>query len=202
MLLYTAKTRLSMLLPNACDPSWTDLSRVFSDQPPGVAGSGALQIAQQALDLSPTDAATLVQAAGATNVSSSALVSGAVIAKGPIPNPRGVNGVRLPIPSNVNTILALLNGDVTRSFILIQNNSASTGATLLVSVDGPVNTAIPWAYLNIAGGQGILLDEEIMTNPIYVAWGTGTVVGGVIFYGSSLPLSTGNAAVSPAIRVQ
>lgn len=186
MLLYTARSQISTLLPNACDPSWTDLSRVFSDKPPQDAGIGAMQIAQDALGLSAQDAASLVANAGATNVSAESLSLLRPTSGGIIPNPRGVNGVRLPLPSNVPTNTPILGGDSTRSFFLIQNNNGAGGANLLLSVDGPVNTATPAFYLNFPPGQGVLLDEEILINPIYVAWGAGTVVGGCIFYGSPI----------------
>lgn len=188
MLLYTARSEISTLMPNACDAFWTDLSRVFSDDVPQPAGVGALQIAQQALNLSTADAATLVANAGATNLSGAALRGFAgPAASQVIPNPRGVNGVRLPIPSNVATQSPLLGGDPSRSFMLIQNNNATGGATLLVSVDGPINTATPAFYMNFPPQQGLLLDEEILINPIYVAWTTGAIAGAVIFYGSGPP---------------
>lgn len=203
MLLYTARSEISTLLPNACDAFWTDMSRVFSDNVPQPAGVGAMQIAQDALGLNAQDAANLVSAAGATNVSSTDLTQ--LRARGGIaPNPRGTGAVRLPLPSNVPTNLPVLGGDPSRSFFLIQNNNGAGGANLLVSVDGPVNTGSPWAYLNFPPGQGLLLDEEIWTNPIYVAWGTGTVTGGVIFYGSGNPppVESGMMATRPGRYLQ
>jgi hypothetical protein len=180
-LLYAARTA-SMLLPNQCDPEWMDLSRVFSDNVPEAAGIGASLIAQQALGLSPAAAAQLVSDAGASSIPSSQLAKARAR---PRTNARGANATRLPIAASVDTAIALINGDPDRTFMLIQNNNATGGANLLWSVDGQINTATPWAYVNLAPGLGILLDEEVFINPLYVAWGTGTVVGGMVLYGSS-----------------
>jgi len=182
-LLYTGRTA-SMLLPNQCDPEWMDLARVFSDNVPAPAGIGAAQIAQQALGLSPTAAAQLVSAAGASSIPIGQLASLATRGLKPATG-RGANATRVPISAGVNTLIPLINGDPDRTFILVQNNNASGGANLLVSVDGQINTATPAFYLNLAPGLGILLDEEVFVNPIYVAWASGTVAGGMILYGSS-----------------
>jgi hypothetical protein len=178
----------SMLIPHQAEIGWTDLTRVMSDAVPSPSGIGASQIAQQALGLTPDQAANLVSAAGATALPATALSQYQL--KPPAVIPRGVNATRLPIPSSVNTAIALVNGDPNRSFVIIQNNNATGGANLLVSVDAKIDTTQPWAYLNLLpNSQGILLDQEVMVNPIYVAWGTGAVVGGMILYGSRAPVT-------------
>lgn len=202
-LLYTGRSA-SMLLPNQCDPDWTDLSRVLSDNVPEPAGLGAMALAQQALGLSPAAAAQLVTAAGASSLPMARLAamatSGGLGGLGSTGlTPRGANATRVPISPNVVTSTAIINGDANRTFIIIQNNNASGGANLLWSVDGPINTATPWAYINLAPGLGILLDEEIFVNPIYVAWATsGTVTGGVILFGSGASAGPANQGGQPA----
>jgi hypothetical protein len=192
-LLYAVRSA-SMLLPNQCDPEWMDLSRVFSDNVPQAAGLGAVQLAQQALGLSPTAAAQLVVAAGATSLPYARLAAAAGAGLGSTQvTARGANATRVPISPNVVTTTALINGDPNRTFMLIQNNNPSGGANLLFSVDGAINTSTPWAYVNLAPTLGILLDEEIFVNPIYVAWGTGTVTGGVILFGSKASAGPSNA---------
>jgi hypothetical protein len=179
----------SMLVPHQAEIGWTDISRVLSDAVPSPSGVGASQIAQQALGLSPDQAASLVAAAGATALPATAL-SALSQPQPPKVIPRGVNATRLPIPSTINTSIALVNGDPNRSFVIIQNNNATGGANLLVSVDAKIDTTQPWAYLNLLpNSQGILLDQEVMVNPIYVAWATGTVIGGMILYGSRAPVT-------------
>lgn len=200
MRLYGGRSA-SMLLPNGCDPEWMDLTRVFSDKVPEAAGIGATLTAQQALGLSPTAAAQLVSAAGGSTLPVTQLAAAAAaLALRPAVNPRGANATRIPIPSNVQTAVALVNGDPNRTFVLIQNNNASGGANLLWSVDGAINTATPWAYVNLAPGLGILLDEEVFVNPIYVAWGSGTVTGGMVLFGSSASPVDPNAA-NAGVRV-
>jgi hypothetical protein len=190
--LYEARGRISTLLPNACDVDWTDLTRVLSDNVPQPAGIGAVQTAQQALGLTASEAATLVSNAGGNsylppaqltsvtnlvNASAAAAIAAGV-------GTRKANGVRLPIGANVSPSTAFLNGDPNRSLLLLQNNNAAGGAPLLFSVDGAINTGTPQFYINLAPGLGILLDQDVLINPIYVAWGTGAILGGVCLYGS------------------
>lgn len=202
MSLHPNVARWSTLVPGVWEPEWTYTDHVLSDQVPGPAGSGAVQIASRSLNISLGDAANLVANQGeASNLKASTLISAAVAANQNLfgapggagfagssasPNP-GSYGGRIPIPASVPTQTALLGGDAGRVSLLIQNNNATGGAILLVSVDGPVDTANPAFYLNITpGNQGIVLSENAWTNPIYVAWGSGTVVGGVLFYGSAI----------------
>jgi hypothetical protein len=172
-----------MLLPNQCDAAWTDLTRVLSDQVPMAAGLGAMETAQQALGLSPADAANLVASGGT-------LLTAPQLAKSAGSQTRrsvgkATRATRVPIPNNVDTAIPLVNGDENRTFILIQNNNASGGANLLISVDGMIDSTNPQFYLNLQPTFGILLDEEVFGNPIFVAWGSGTIAGGMIMYGSS-----------------
>lgn len=178
----------SMLIPHQAEPEWMDLERVFSDNATSPSGIGASQIAQQALGLSPTDAAALVASAGASNLPAFSLAGVSPLGP-PKVVPRGVTATRLPIPASVNTAVALVNGDPNRAFVIIQNNNAAGAANLLVSVDGAIAASTPQFYLNLAPGQGILLDEEVFVNPIYVAWAAGAVLGGMILYGSTAPVT-------------
>jgi hypothetical protein len=190
VLLYESSRRASMLLPNACDVDWTDLTRVFSDNVPAPAGIGAVQTAQQALGLTTAEAATLVSNAGGnSSISTESLAQAThqaniAAAQAKAASGRKANGVRLPIGPNVNPSQAFLNGDTNRTLLLLQNNNATGGANLLWSVDAAIDTTNPQFYVNLAPGLGVLLDEEVLINPIYVAWGPGTVTGGVCLYGS------------------
>lgn len=199
--LHPNVARWSTLIPGQWEPEWTYTDHVLSDQVPGVPGSGAVQIAARALNLSLGDAANLVASKGeASNLKATTILSGAIAANqglfgapggpgfaGASANPLpGSYGGRIPIPSTVQTQTALLGGDAGRVSLLIQNNNASGNANLLVSVDGPIDTANPEFYLNLPPGQGIFMSENAFTNPIYVAWGSGTVNGGVLFYGSAI----------------
>lgn len=197
--LYPNVAQWSTLVPGVWEPEWTHTDHVLSDQVPGVAGSGAVQIAAQALNLSLGDAAKYVaKNSEASNLKSTTLISAAAANQGLFGAPgasfagAGANPLpgsyagRIPIPASVVTQTALLGGDSGRVSLLIQNNNASGGANLLISVDGPVDTANPAFYLNLPPGQGIFMSENAFTNPIYAAWGAGTVVGGVLFYGSAI----------------
>jgi hypothetical protein len=210
--LYPNVARWSTLIPGVWEPEWTATDHVLSDQVPGVAGSGAVQIAARALNLSLGDAAKLVASKGeASNLSATTLISAATAANqglfgapgasfagaGANPLPGSYAG-RIPIPSSVQTQTALLGGDAGRVSLLIQNNNASGDAVLLVSVDGPVDTANPAFYLNLPAGQGIFMSENAFTNPIYVAWGSGNVAGGVLFYGSAIATQGSGTRPAPA----
>lgn len=197
--LYPAQPRPSTLIPDQCHPDWTDLTQVLSDQPPGVAGTGAALLAQQALNLSPAAAAALVASTGGTNVSAGTLTNAVYAAMGGPPTAVGPNATRVPIPSNVNTAQPLIGGDANRTFLLVQNNNAAGGANLLVSVDGQINTATPAFYLNLAPGLGILFDEAVFGNPLYVAWASGTVAGGTVLFGTSAPSAPAGGNAAPAI---
>lgn len=190
MLLYESTRRVSTLLPNACDIDWTDLTRVLSDNVPAPAGIGAVQTAQQALGLTLNEAASLVSAAGGnTNVSTAALSHATTVTYAAAAAAAGIgrkaNGVRLPIGPNVSTAKAFLNGDANRTFLLLQNNNPVGGANLLFSVDAAIDTANPAFYVNLTPGLGVLLDQDVLINPIYVAWSGGTATGGVCLYGSA-----------------
>lgn len=194
MLLYPSNSRRSMLLPNGCDIDWTDLTRVLSDNVPEAAGLGATQIAQQALGIQPSAAAALVAAAGASNASTfrpGTAFGGGASAPTAV-SARGVNTCRLPIPPNVNTTAVFLCGDQNRAFMLLQNNNTATnGTNLLINIDGPVDITNPGFYLNLAPGVGLLLDEAIFVNPIYLAWAATPDLGGTCWFGSK-------ASVGPA----
>lgn len=209
--LYPNVARFSTLVPIQSDPEWTFTDRVLSDQPPGAAGMGAVLTAQQALNLNLSDAANLVASQGNSHVSGPALVKavtaanaasfggssfagGAAGLAGMLSQMQGAFAGRIPIPPGVAISVALLAGDSSRVSLLIQNNNASGNANLLVSIDGAIDTGSPWAYMNLAPGQGIFMDQNAWINPIYVAWASGTVVGGVLFYGAMaskpVPLSS------------
>lgn len=181
----------SMLVPNTWDVEWTDLTQLpLCDQPPGTPGVGAALMAMQALGLSPEQAAALVTSGQSGSGVSVASLSGALrktLSATGAAMPSAPIGGRLPIPTTVDPALQLLAGDPGRVFLLIQNNEATGGGTLLISID-PINTATPAYYLNFPpGGNGLLLDENVLGNPIYAGW-TGTpAAGGVIFYGSTTP---------------
>jgi hypothetical protein len=203
--LYPNVARWSTLVPGVWDPEWTNTDHVLSDQLPGTPGAGAVRMAAQALNLSLGDAAQLFANKGeAKALSATGLISGgggagsaltfvpgAIDAAAspssspPTANP-GSYGGRIPIPPSVQTRVALLGGDAGRVSLLIQNNNASGGANLLVSLDGPIDTANPAFYLNLPPAQGIVLSTNAFVNPIYVAWGSGTVAGGVLMYGSAI----------------
>jgi len=202
--LYPNVARYSMLVPIQSDPEWTFTDRVLSDQPPGAAGVGAVLTAQQALNLNLTDAANLVASGGNSHGSAATLVKAANASvfggagmAAMVSQMQGAFAGRIPIPSGVATAVALLAGDASRVSLLIQNNNASGNANLLVSIDGAIDTGSPWAYMNLAPGQGIFMDQNAWINPIYVAWGSGTVVGGVLFYGASaskpVPINTSSS---------
>src|SRR5215469_3951091 len=173
----------SMLIPDQSQVGWTDLTRVFADETPDPSGVGAVQTASAALGISPASAAALVSSTSASTISVTQLAAASTQTRSRL-TVRGANATRVPISPNVVTQTALISGDSARTFLLIQNNNAAGGASLLWSIDGAINTAAPWQYVNLAPGLGILLDEEVFTNPIYVAWGSGTVTGGVILFGS------------------
>ncbi len=214
--LYPNVARFSTLVPIQSDPEWTFTDRVLSDQPPGAAGVGAVLTAAQALNLNIADAAHLVASGGNSTGGVSTLVKAANSAffggAGSAAAPANIPGMaaafggafagRIPIPASVSTGATLLAGDSSRVSLLIQNNNAAGGASLLISIDGPIDTGSPWAYINLTPGQGIFMDQNAWINPIYAAWGAGTVVGGVLFYASlqakpgSLR-STGNMSLPP-----
>jgi len=185
--MYYRGSSKSMLVPNVWEPEATELGNVLCDQPPGVAGVGAVTMAMQALNLTADQASALVGSQGGTNVSAATL-SGAVQQAGgaaaglAITSP---NGSRLPITPTVNPALQFLAGDPNRAILIIQNNEpTSGGATLLVSFD-PINASSTGYVLNFGpGGFGILLDQNVFGNPIYVGWSGTATVGGVMMYGS------------------
>lgn len=206
--LYPNVARFSTLIPGMWEPEWTETDHVLCDQLPGAPGSGAVAIAARALNLSIGDAANYVANKGeASNLKATTLISAAApgllgapggvfgAAASGVPNP-GSYGGRIPIPASVPTQTALLGGDAGRVSLLIQNNNASGGATLLVSIDGPIDTANPSFYMNLPPLQGIFMSQNAWTNPIYVAWGAGTVTGGVLVYGSAI--STQGAGTRPS----
>lgn len=98
------------------------------------------------------------------------------------------NGTRIPIPSNFSG--QVVSASTNRNFLLLQNNSqpatsADVAPNLIVNLDGPVGSDST-LYLNLAPGQGIIFDQRVMNNAIYVAWGTGTgsfTQGGVCLTG-------------------
>ena len=200
-LLYPNVARDSCLVPIQSDPEWCFTDRVLSDLPPGAAGVGAVQTAVQALNLSVDNASKLVASGGNSNVPAATLAkaanatffSGAAGFAAAASKMSGAFAGRIPIPSTVATAVAILAGDDTRVSLLIQNNNASGNANLLVSVDGAIDTGSPWAYVNLVPGQGIFMDQNAWTNAIYVAWGSGTVVGGVLMYGSKPAVSNPTA---------
>lgn len=188
--LYPQVARWSTLVPGQWEPEWTHTDRVLSDQPPGAAGVGAAVIASQALNLSAADAANLVASQGGTNVPVASLTQQTVraidaAAMGLAAGMQGSYAGRIPIANTVQTAVALLAGDSARVSLLIQNNNASGGAVLLVSVDGAIDTGNPAFYMNLAPGEGIFMPQNAWTNPIYVAWASGTIAGGVLFYGTN-----------------
>ena len=198
--LYPQVAHWSTLVPNQWDPEWTRTDQVLSDLPPGAAGVGAVVTATQALNLSVADAAHLVASQGGTNLPVANLVQQATRAinaqaMGLAAGMQGSYGGRIPIASTVNTAVALLAGDSARVSLIIQNNNAAGGAILLVSIDGAIDTGNPAFYMNLAPGEGITQPQNAWTNPIYVAWASGTVAGGVIFYGS---IATPNLASQPS----
>jgi hypothetical protein len=195
--------QISMLsVPTAYDPQWTELSRVLSDQVPELAGVGAMQIAQQALGLTPQQAAALVVKGGVAGfgagvgygwaptqllIQAQKQAEEIAIAKATAQSAKsGSYAGRIPIPGSVITAKALLAGDANRSSLLIQNNEASGGATLYVSIDGPVGSVSPAFVLNLVPQQGLFQDQNVWTNPIYVAWSTAPAAGGVLFFGTAV----------------
>jgi hypothetical protein len=185
---------VSMLVPNLWEPEATDLDRIMCDQLPGIAGVGAATIAMQALGLSPSQAASLVNSQGGTSVGSAALANaltqGAANASNMVPT--ACNSSRLPITPTVNPALQFLAGDENRALLIIQNNEPAGGATLLVAFD-PITLASPAYYMNFGpGGFGILLDYNCPSNPIYLGWSGSPSVGGMIMYGSK-PLAKPSA---------
>lgn len=177
----------SMLMPNLWEPDATDLGRVMSDQPPGVAGIGAATMAMQALNLTADQASSLVSSQGGSNVSTTSLtnaVNQTSAAAAGVSPPVACNSSRLPITSSVDSSLQFLAGDPYRSLLIIQNNEPAGGATLLVSFD-PITLTSPAYYLNFGpGGFGLLLDLNCPSNPIYLGWSGSPTLGGVIMYGS------------------
>jgi len=210
--LYPNVARHSTLIPGVWEPEWTATDHVLCDQLPGTPGSGAVAIAARALNLSIGDAANYVaNKSEASNLKATTLISAAApgllgmpggagfaAAGSNIQNP-GSYGGRIPIPGSVPTQTALLGGDAGRVSLMIQNNNASGGANLLVSIDGPIDTANPAFYMNLPPLQGIFMSQNAWTNPIYVAWGSGTVTGGVLVYGSAI--STQGAGTRPASSI-
>ena len=183
---YVGRTS-SMLMPHLWEPEATDLGRVMSDQPPGVAGVGAATMAMQALGLTAAQASSLVSSQGGTSVSSTSLTNAvhqANAAAAGLSDPVACNSSRLPITSSVDSSLQFLAGDPYRSLLIIQNNEPAGGATLLVSFD-PITLTSPAYYLNFGpGGFGLLLDLNCPSNPIYLGWSGSPTLGGVIMYGS------------------
>lgn len=196
--LYPNVAKFSTLIPGQWEPEWTETDHVLCDQLPGAPGSGAVAIAARALNLSIGDAANYVaNKSEASNLQATSLIAAAApgligaqgaafgAAASGVPNP-GSYGGRIPIPPSVPTQTALLGGDAGRVSLLIQNNNASGGANLLVSIDGPIDTANPAFYMNLPPLQGIFMSQNAWTNPIYVAWGSGAVTGGVLVFGSAI----------------
>jgi hypothetical protein len=185
--MYYRGRSVSMLMPHVWEPEATELGDILCDQAPGVAGIGAVTMAMQALNLTADQASALVGSQGGTNVSAAAL-SGAVQQAGGTAGAAlttSPNGSRLPITPTVNPALQFLAGDPNRAILIIQNNEpTSGGATLLVSFD-PINASSTGYVLNFGpGGFGILLDQNVFSNPIYVGWSGTATVGGVMMYGS------------------
>ena len=200
--MFDTRHDFSMLVPLQCDVEWTDTSSVLSDQPPGKPGVAAALTAVQALNITPDQASTLVSAwqpsSGLSVTQLSTALQQAIAGANTAGGGRllAPNGGRQPVAPNVNPTLPVIAGDQWRAFLLIQNNEASGGATLLISID-PIDTATPAYYLNFApGGFGILLDQNVLNNPIYAAWSGSAAAGGVIFYGSAMKQPT-TAAIAP-----
>jgi hypothetical protein len=166
-------SRKSTLVPLSFDLDWTSTKLVFqNDWPPEVYQAAA---AAAANDQSVSPAQALVAASQATTSLAQATLQAFNSA-----------GSQISIPPNVNTQSALLNASTKRNMLLIQNNSTlndgagNVGPTLLMALDGPVGVG---AYqLNFPPGFGLLLDQKVFSNPIFVGWtgGTGTFVQGAV----------------------
>jgi hypothetical protein len=104
-------------------------------------------------------------------------------------------GAILAITLNTPAAQPVLLSDNFRNLLIIQNNTISgTGDVapiLSVGIDGPVqslNTGpgiagmplSPFA-INLAQGEGLVLDVRMLTNAIYVAWGPATNTSGQLF---------------------
>lgn len=112
------------------------------------------------------------------------------------------NATIIPIPLNWNPLTPIVLADPRRNLLVIQNNSVGNSAggdvlpTLVVGLDGPVSLAGGAATnpltMNFPAGLGLVLDERVPTNAIYVAWGSSTRVtaafnaGAYLMYGRTL----------------
>ena len=152
----------NFLIPLAFEVSWTGLREAFNDYPQNFDSDGNLTpVGVEAANTPPAD---------------------------------GSEAQYVPIPYNVPAQTALVAANPNRTFLLIQNNStAGSGGTapnLLVSYDGPVQTANPQLNLTIYPGAGIVLDRRVPTNAIYVAWvgAAPPFTGGGVLHQGLLPV--------------
>jgi hypothetical protein len=107
-------------------------------------------------------------------------------------------GSPLSISAGISTATPILLADNYRNFILVQNNSVASATgdiapNLYLAVDGPVQLitivnpvtstpfSIPLNAITFAPGVGLLLDERVLTNSLYVAWGTSVNTGGSVY---------------------
>jgi hypothetical protein len=133
-------------------------------------------------------------------------------------------GATLAIPGNIQTNSPLLLADNYRNLLIFQNNSIATSPdvapNLFIALDGPVQTVtftnpvtsvkstLTYNAITLVPGEGLLLDTRILTNAIYVAWGTSVNTGGTVFtigalvYGrtaNSPPLSPYSQGISASL---
>lgn len=188
----TYNNRRSTLLPLAFDVEWTRTDKLFAnDFPPDAAANpqmfdgGGPDIAGATTMRFGAGSGGGPGGGGGGNYDAVAVLQ-ALKNKGI--NPLACNGAAIPIPGGFAG--QILYASSRRTFVLIQNNSSAvspnTAPNLIVGLDGPVSTAFPALYLNLIPGQGILLDQAVVNNAIYVAFSGGsspTVVGGVCWVG-------------------
>jgi hypothetical protein len=158
------------LIPNASDVAWTDAETVFDPT------------------LSPGADTGYQNAADAVNAQ-----GGAGGALGAFPSEPNAPGDRdwsnptsaTPTPITASSGGVLLGPNPKRNLLIIQNNSASGGATFWVSFNFP---AVPGQCIGLAPGQALVLDYIVPRDTVYLTiTGAAGATQGTVIEGSYSP---------------
>jgi hypothetical protein len=166
---------VSLIANEGYEIGWTKVRQFFNQPPPGIVQPDGSVVAAPPLQVDPTNEWDWLS-----------------------------RGAAIYLPFNVSTSLPVLLTDNYRNLLIVQNNSTANvagdvAANLFIGLDGPVTTQVlvfagfttlfPINGISLQPGESLLMDERILNNAIYVAWGNsintgGSVaLGGVIIYG-------------------
>lgn len=160
----------NMLIPQAYDAAWTDLSQPFNYY------------------VSPGDAGTAGTAAGAATGGPAAVASVANFPSFPnAPGDRDWNNPQSAMmlqlgPSSSGQVLA---ANPKRTLLIIQNNSASGGATFWVAFG---QAAVQYGSIALGPGQSLTLDAAVPRDSVnLLVTGASGLTAGVIVQASYVP---------------